>query len=124
MFRANDANSSRDSRKDIARTSQTCRAYVAKSARDRRKGIANVANLSQRVARMSQSGRAKASRDIPAMLFSATISAYFSAYFFISVLNYLFLLPSLQQKDCRFKPAPTFCRLSKIGAGFNLYITE
>ena len=80
VLRLNDANSSRDSRKGIARTSQTCRnvSRVCRKvgARPSQRHRANVANLSQRVARMSQSRRAtvaKASRDIPAMPFSATI---------------------------------------------------
>ena len=80
VLRLNDANSSRDSRKGIARTcrnvSRVCRKVGARPSQRHR---ANVANLSQRVARtrMSQSRRAtvaKASRDIPAMPFSATIA--------------------------------------------------
>ena len=80
VLRLNDANSSRERRKGIARTSQTCRnvSRVCRKvgARPSQRHRANVANLSQRVARMSQSRRAtvaKASRDIPAMPFSATI---------------------------------------------------
>ena len=72
-----DAYSSRDSRKGVAKASRDSRKGVARDSRR-----ANVANLSQRVARMSQNRRAtvaKASRDIPAMPFSATILFEFSA---------------------------------------------
>ena len=77
--RATVAKASRDSRKGVAKASRDSRKGVARTSQRHR---ANVANLSQRVARMSQSRRAtvaKASRDIPAMPFSATILFEFSA---------------------------------------------
>ena len=75
VLRANDANSSRDSRKGIARTSQTCRnVRVARMSQSRRATVAKTCrNVTSRVyicckvgARPSQR-HGIARRDIPAM---------------------------------------------------------